>query len=96
MKHKVFTVYDSKAQVYMQPIFMRSEGEATRAFETSIMSVDHTFAKYPADYTMFCIGEYDDDNGRFTQYDTFVNLGNGIQFAKPKRRLDVEESSDHG
>lgn len=80
MKHKVYTVYDSKAEVYMQPIFMRADGEAIRAFSASIAQNGHQFATNPGDYTLFAIGEYDDDKGRFVQYDAFVNLGNGVQF----------------
>lgn len=87
MKHKVYTVYDSKAQVYMQPLFFRADGEAIRAFSASIARPGHTFADYPADYTLFAIGEFDDDNAMFSQYDAHRNLGNGVQFL-PKK--DVE------
>lgn len=79
MKHKVYTVYDQKAQVYMQPIFFRADGEAIRAFRASISKPGHPFADYPADYTLFAIGEFDDDNAKFASYDAFVNLGNGVQ-----------------
>lgn len=78
MRHKVYTVFDSKAQVYMQPFYMRADGEAIRAFRQSIARPGHQFADYPADYTLFGIGEYDDDTARFAQYDSFVNLGNGV------------------
>lgn len=81
MKHKMYSVYDSKAQVYMKPILMRADGEATRAFKASIASPDHQFALNPGDYTMFGIGEFDDDSGVVSTYDVFVNLGNGAQFS---------------
>lgn len=80
MQHRVYTVYDSKAEVYMQPIFMRADGEAVRAFKASIAQSGHQFASNPADYTLFAIGVYDDDKGRVTHFDAFVNLGNGAQF----------------
>lgn len=80
MKHKVYTVYDSKAEVYMQPIYFRADGEATRAFKASIQSNGHQFANNPGDYTLFRIAEYDDDRAAFTAYEAFVNLGNGAQF----------------
>lgn len=81
MKHKVYTVYDSKAECYMLPIYKRADGEAVRAFEISVADPNHQFGMNPADYTLFGIGEYDDDKARFAQYDAFVNLGNGAQFA---------------
>lgn len=80
MKHKVYTVYDSKAECYMLPIYKRADGEAVRAFEVSVADPNHQFGMNPADYTLFGIGEYDDDKARFLQYDAFVNLGNGAQF----------------
>lgn len=79
MKHKVFTIFDSKAQIYMQPFYMRADGEAVRAFRASLARPDHQFARDPGDYTLFAIGEFDDDSGRFYQSESFVNLGNGVQ-----------------
>lgn len=87
MKHKVYTCFDSKGQVYMHPFFMRADGEAVRAFSASIAKPGHPFADYPADYTLFCIGEYDDDNARFLQYDYHQNLGNGVEFL-PKKDMN--------
>lgn len=80
MRHRVYTVYDSKAQVYMQPIYFRADGEAVRAFQASVRSAGHQFANNPGDYTLFGIAEYDDDKALFSMYDAFVNLGNGAQF----------------
>ena len=79
VKHKMYSVYDSKAQVWMKPIYMRADGEAIRAFKASIADSNHQFGMNPADYTMFGIGEFDDDKGIAVAYDTFVNLGNGVQ-----------------
>lgn len=84
MRHKCFTVFDSKASVFMQPFYMRAGGEAVRAFAASIARSGHPFHDYPADYTLFEIGEFDDDTGTFTNYDVKVNLGNGVQFLPTK------------
>lgn len=80
MKHKVYTVYDSKAEVWMVPFYARADGEAVRMFKASVERSDHQFGMSPGDYTLFGIGEYDDDKARFAQPDAFVNLGNGAQF----------------
>lgn len=80
MRHRVYTVYDSKAEIYMQPIYFRADGEALRAFKASLNSNGHQFASNPADYTLFAIGEYDDDKAQFVNYDAHVNLGNGARF----------------
>lgn len=80
MRHRMYTVFDSKAQVYMNPIYFRADGEALRAFKASVNSNGHQFNSNAGDYTLFGIGEYDDDKGVVSMYDAFVNLGNGAQF----------------
>jgi len=84
MKHKMYSVYDSKAQVWMRPLFMRADGEAIRAFRASVADPQHQFGMNPADYTMFAIGEFDDDKGIAVAYDVFTNLGNGVQMLPTK------------
>lgn len=80
MRHRVYTVYDSKAQVFMNPIYFRADGEALRAFKSSVNAPGHQFNVNAGDYTLFGIGEYDDDCGKVFMYESFVNLGNGAQF----------------
>lgn len=63
MTQKVFTVYDSKVGAYMQPFFMRSKGEALRAFESAVNDPQTMFCKHPQDYVLFEIGEYDELHG---------------------------------
>lgn len=89
MKHKVYTVFDSKAQIFMQPFYMRADGEAVRAFRASLARPDHQFARDPGDYTLFAIGEFDDDNGRFAQAESFTNLGNGVQHLPVNQSQEV-------
>lgn len=63
MKLKIYSVYDSKVGAYLPPFFLRSEGEAIRSFTHAATSDEHTFAKHPSDYTLFDLGEYDDETG---------------------------------
>jgi len=76
---KIYTVHDSKAEAYLQPFFARSNGEAIRSFTQAINTPDHQFAKYSADYTLFEIGEFDDNTGVITTPYT-RSLGNGVDF----------------
>lgn len=77
---RVYSVYDSKAQIFMHPIYLRADGEALRAFKASVNSSGHQFNNNAGDYTLFGIGEFDDDSGKVLMYETFNNLGNGAQF----------------
>ena len=67
MIHKMFTVYDSKAQTYTPPFFDHAEGRALRTFADCCNDYGHQFGKHPEDYTLFDCGIFDDDTGTITQ-----------------------------
>lgn len=81
-KLKVFTVYDSKAEAYLQPFFMRSMGEALRGFQEVCNDPQSNLCKYPGDFTLFEIGSYDEESGRLESLKAFVSLGTAIEFKK--------------
>lgn len=63
MKTCVYSVFDSKAAVYGVPFFMPKDAMAVRAFTDLANDPNSTVAKHPEDYTLFKIGEYDDQLG---------------------------------
>lgn len=79
---KVYSVYDSKAEVYMQPFFMQSRGAALRAFGDAVNDSGHMFAKHAGDYTLFEIGEFHDDSALIVSYSAPINLGVAVEFLK--------------
>lgn len=79
MIHKIYSVFDSKAQIYSLPFYTKMQAEAIRHFSTWVNDSKHTFGMHPEDYTLFSMGTYDDDNGAFTT-DHIESLGNGVQF----------------
>jgi len=80
VKLKVYTVFDSKAEAYLQPFFMQSRGQAVRAFTELSNDPQHQFSKYAADFTLFEIGEYDDQSGIISSLSAFVPLGTSLEF----------------
>lgn len=82
MTLEIFSVYDSKVEAYLQPFFLRAKGEAVRAFEETVNDPATKFNKYPADYTLFRVGQYDDRTGTVTKLDVYENLGNAVTFKK--------------
>jgi len=60
MKHRIFTVFDVKAQAYLPPFCLHERGLAIRAFADCVNSKDHQFGKHPGDYTLFEMGSFDD------------------------------------
>lgn len=83
---KFFTLFDSKAGYYLPPFLARSEAEAKRIV-ANIVDSNRELApsKYPADFTLFCIGAYNDETGMLCP-ETFVNLGNVLQVWSSLRR----------
>lgn len=75
MIHKVFSVYDSKVEAYLQPFFMQTRGAAVRAITELVGDSKHQFGKYPMDYTLFELGSYDDSNSKFDLHLTPHSLG---------------------
>lgn len=74
---KIFTVYDSKTEAYMQPQFMQSTGQALRAFEDAVNDESHPFHKHAADFTLFELGTFDDQTGTFQTYPAKKSLTSG-------------------
>ena len=62
---KIFSVYDSKAEVFGKPFFSGTKGLALRSFTEISNDSASEIGKYPADFTLFELGEYDDSNGSF-------------------------------
>lgn len=85
MKKKVFTVYDSKAEAYLQPFFMNSIGEAVRGFGDASEDPKTQFYAHPADFTLFLIGEYDEQNGILINNDANTSLGSALEHQSKAR-----------
>lgn len=79
---KVFCVRDQKTEAYMQPFFMKTKGEAIRAWSDTVSDKQTQFNKHPEDFTLFEIGEYNDDNGILIPHQALVSLGNALEFKK--------------
>lgn len=82
MLSKVYTVYDSKTEAYMQPFFMAAKGAAIRAFSDLVNDPQHTFGKHPGDYVLFEIGTYEDVSALLVAYPAPQSLGVGLEFVK--------------
>lgn len=92
MKLKLYSVFDSKIGVYCHPMCLLSTGEALRAFGEIFNDPASKFNKYPADFTLFEIGEFDDSDCSFVLYDAKVSLGAAIEFiasARSERNKEV-------
>ena len=88
MIHKIFSVHDSAAQAYIAPFFLPEEGQAIRGFKTAVNNPEHSFGQWPKDYSLMCIGEFDDNKGTIKMYQTQKPLGNGLSFLQNAEESD--------
>lgn len=80
MKLKIFAVLDNAAGAFLPPFFMHNHAVATRAFAQAVNDPTHQFSKSSNDYCLYCIGEFDDVNGKLFPADQFDNLGIAVTF----------------
>lgn len=62
----VYSVYDMVAKFYSPPFFVRTEAQALRAIQTVLRDKEHPFTTSPNDYGLYCIGEWDEQEGLLT------------------------------
>lgn len=72
MKLNVYSVYDNKALRFHRPYFLGTHLEAIRAFGETCADEKGMLAKYPADYSLFFIGTFDEETARMETLETPV------------------------
>ena len=82
MKVKIYSIYDSKAESYAKPIFADRVGEVIRSFGDIANDKSHPIGKHPEDYSLYEIGEWDDDAGTVENTTPHKSLGKALDFVK--------------
>jgi hypothetical protein len=75
-------IHDSKSELFGRPLFVRAFGEAERSFADVVNDGKSDYAKYPADFTLFEIGSFDDVTGVLTALAAPRSLGAAVTFVK--------------
>lgn len=79
---KIISVKDMKAKLFLQPTFQRSVHDATRSFEVIVNEPDNMISKFPDDFRLYQIGEFDQDSGVITETNPPLDLGAASEFKK--------------
>lgn len=96
MEKHLFTVYDSAAGTYLDPFVAPSIEFAIREFRSVVNQPGHQFNKFPADYTLFHVGQFDITSGELVGCSP-ASLGVALTFvAKAPRPEPVEEVAADG
>lgn len=92
MIYHIFSVYDSKAAYYMQPFYFQTQGEALRAFMDTCDDHEHAFYRHAADFTLFYIGSFNNEDAEFTLKNTPEPVAKALSFRNPETPSLVKES----
>ena len=66
MKLQIFSLYDEKAKSYNTPQYMGHKGEGIRALQTTLEQKDSMLGKYPEDYSLYKLGDFETTTGEIT------------------------------
>ena len=73
MELNIYSIYDKKAQAFMQPFFSPNDQMAVRSFQAACKEND-LWSDNAADFSLFYLGLFDDGSGSINpQYDEIVN-----------------------
>lgn len=86
---KAFSIFDSKAEAYLQPFFAPTAGVALRNFEAAANDVNHDFNKYAGDYTLFEIGTFDTTTAGLVPHTSLINLGLALNLIQPDYQTEA-------
>lgn len=63
MQLKMYTIFDTAADVFMRPFFSQADGAAIREFGDLAVAADHPIGQHPEHYQLWKIGEFFDNTG---------------------------------
>lgn len=88
MELRVYSIRDSKAEIFNQPFFQKTDAEAQRSFAQLIRDPKSTINQFPEDYDLYFLGTYDDQTGVIKSMDTPQHMLKAIA-AKPRESASV-------
>lgn len=79
---KMFSVYDSAAAAYSNPLYYRTAEEASRAFRSSLKEPNNPIAQYPEHFTLVEVGSFDVITGTISSLPQPHILGSAAALAQ--------------
>lgn len=79
VKFLAFSILDVKSDVYSPPFFMQTVGQAMRAFKVTVNDQESQVGRFPEDFKLMRIGEFDGVRGLLTACEP-TSLGFATEF----------------
>lgn len=78
---KIYSVKDLKAKQFSPPFFLKTDGLAHRAFSETIEKGNNDWSKYPEDFSLHYLGEFNPETGEMMPVPP-ESIANATEFVK--------------
>jgi len=93
---KIYSIYDVKVGLYMQPFPAHTHGMALRMFSDHVNDPNTITHKHPADFALFHLADFDESEGRYQNRDKPEHLAQATDFLEvtkaPPTQLDITDA----
>ena len=96
MYQKMFSVYDLKAKIWLQPFCFRTIPEALRWFQQSAQDTNHPFCKFGSDFCLYEIGVFDDETGMVTVDHPPKSIATAMEVGGSSGPIPLEAAPENG
>lgn len=84
MEMKMYSFLDEKAKLFSRPFYANHDGEALRSFSAVVADKESMPGKFPADFTLWRIGVWNDNTG-VIKSDKPEYLAKAVDFIEAKK-----------
>lgn len=79
MKKLMIALWDQAAEIWSDPEFALSRGDAMRRFELRVKTEGNVVHDHPEQFDLFELGEFDVRDGKTVLFNSRRHLANGLQ-----------------
>ncbi len=69
MKVQCYAIFDTCSGIYEKPFFSTTDDLVKREFQDIAISADHPIGKHPEHYSLWRLGNFDNNNGKILNED---------------------------
>lgn len=95
MQQYAYTLYDAKSLVYSPPFYAPAHGAAVRMVMDLVTDKNTSVGRHPADYTLFCVGRFDDAAGQLLPFDVREHISDVLPLV-PRPPSPLFDRSEDG
>lgn len=78
------SVFDTAIKSYSPPFCVRTVDEAVRTFSQEVRSDQSRLSKSPADFVLFHLGSFEDDNAEYALFPAPARVVSGNEVVPPR------------